>query len=81
MTITYRWLQLALLAALVGQSNVTLAQSAPTEAKPPAEDSTTTTETTPDKAKPAPPGKPAPEIFVPTEEISEDFAVSFPVDI
>ncbi|MDH3641928.1 MAG: hypothetical protein OES38_07510 [Gammaproteobacteria bacterium] len=25
--------------------------------------------------------KPTPEIFVPTEEISEDFAVSFPVDI
>ncbi|MCZ6710276.1 MAG: hypothetical protein O7B25_07935 [Gammaproteobacteria bacterium] len=25
--------------------------------------------------------KPAPEIFVPSEDISEDFAVSFPVDI
>ena len=24
---------------------------------------------------------PTPEIFVPTEEVSEDFAVSFPVDI
>jgi hypothetical protein len=24
---------------------------------------------------------PSPEVFVPTEEISEDFAVSFPVDI
>jgi len=35
--------------------------------------------------KPAPPAgantKPTPEIFVPSEEISEDFAVSFPVDI
>jgi hypothetical protein len=26
-------------------------------------------------------GEPSPEIFVPSEEISEDFAVSFPVDI
>ncbi len=26
-------------------------------------------------------GDPSPEIFVPTEEVSEDFAVSFPVDI
>ena len=25
--------------------------------------------------------KPTPEIFVPSEDISEDFAVSFPVDI
>ena len=25
--------------------------------------------------------EPTPEIFVPTEEVSEDFAVSFPVDI
>ena len=35
--------------------------------------------------KPAPPTgastRPTPEVFVPTEEISEDFAVSFPVDI
>ena len=28
-----------------------------------------------------PPGEPAAEVFVPTEEISEDFAVPFPVDI
>lgn len=26
-------------------------------------------------------GEPSPEIFVPSEDISEDFAVSFPVDI
>jgi hypothetical protein len=26
-------------------------------------------------------GDPSPEIFVPTEEVSEDFAISFPVDI
>ena len=37
--------------------------------------------------KPVEPGmrpsgvKPTPDIFVPTEEISEDYAVSFPVDI
>jgi hypothetical protein len=27
------------------------------------------------------PETPSPEIFVPTEKVSEDFAVSFPVDI
>ena len=26
-------------------------------------------------------GRPSSEVFIPTEEISEDFAVSFPVDI
>ncbi len=32
--------------------------------------------------EPEPPrGEPAAEVFVPTEEISEDFAVPFPVDI
>ena len=32
--------------------------------------------------EPKPPqGEPAAEVFVPTEEISEDFAVPFPVDI
>ena len=32
--------------------------------------------------EPGPPqGEPAAEVFVPTEEISEDFAVPFPVDI
>ncbi len=29
----------------------------------------------------APSGNPSGEVFIPTEEISEDFAVSFPVDI
>lgn len=36
----------------------------------------------PAEQKSTPPrGKPSADVFVPTEEISEDFAVSFPVDI
>ena len=36
----------------------------------------------PDEPADATPGKDGgPEVFIPTEEISEDFAVSFPVDI
>jgi hypothetical protein len=34
-----------------------------------------------DAPPPASAGKPTPDVFVPTEEISEDYAVSFPVDI
>jgi hypothetical protein len=34
-----------------------------------------------DKTSATKQGDPSPEIFVPTEEVSEDFAVSFPVDI
>lgn len=37
-------------------------------------------EADPENAPPRP-GAPAAEVFVPSEEISEDFAVSFPVDI
>lgn len=32
-------------------------------------------------AQPAPEEKPSPEVFVPTEDISEDLSVRFPVDI
>ncbi len=32
-------------------------------------------------AQPAPDAKPSPEVFVPTEDISEDLSVRFPVDI
>jgi hypothetical protein len=35
----------------------------------------------PQPAKPAAADTSSPEVFVPTEEISEDFAVPFPVDI
>ena len=36
---------------------------------------------TDDEAEPAETSQPSSEVFIPTEEISEDFAVSFPVDI
>lgn len=32
-------------------------------------------------AQPSPDAKPSPEVFVPTEDISEDLSVRFPVDI
>lgn len=32
-------------------------------------------------AQPPPEAKPSPEVFVPTEDISEDLSVRFPVDI
>jgi hypothetical protein len=34
-----------------------------------------------DRPEPASADEPSPEVFVPSEEISEDFTVSFPVDI
>ena len=41
-----------------------------------------TEEQTEEQAEPTPESpEPTPEVFMPTEEISEDFAVPFPVDI
>ncbi len=50
-------------------------------AEAPPED--TAKETATETSKPADSKEPAPsaEVFIPTEEISEDFAVAFPVDI
>lgn len=52
-------------------------------AEPPATDSATSESAeSEDATTGAPTGTgPSPDIFVPTEEISEDFAVPFPVDI
>jgi outer membrane biosynthesis protein TonB len=66
-------------AAAPGQAETDTAAARETEpendAPPPA-----SAGTTPSGTKPAA-GKPTPDVFVPTEEISEDYAVSFPVDI
>lgn len=78
---TTRWLNLAsalLLAAAafgfwVDARPAFAAEAAPTSAEP--EAATADDEVTDAEAKPSS------EVFIPTEEISEDFAVSFPVDI
>jgi hypothetical protein len=83
---------LAIAAALpVGAEQAEPAKAAPVTAPKTAANDTTegsapkepvpaeAKEASPD-AKPAPKGK-SPDVFVPSEKISEDLAVSFPVDI
>jgi len=83
MTMLYRYLIVLLLAGSAVQSSAE-------EANDP--DANTGTESTPattakspgqraDAGKSPPAGQPTTDVFIPTEEISEDFAVSFPVDI
>jgi hypothetical protein len=77
---TSRWVLISLLAGLALYASAQESEEAQEPQK---------AQETEDQA-PAPPAEPSrrpagasqdPEIFVPTEEISEDFAVSFPVDI
>ena len=62
----------------VEQESESSASTAPTEAVDESNDGDDTDRG--DESGP-PEGEPAAEVFVPTEEISEDFAVPFPVDI
>ena len=90
-----RTLTTLLLGTLVAFGASTLAESAPEPAESEDESAQTADsnsaeeqsaensvadETQPDETEP-PESVDSPEIFIPSEEISEDFAVSFPVDI
>jgi hypothetical protein len=82
-----RWLLISLLGWAALHTTTVRAEAA--EADADAAQSSEQSETTDEPEPPEPPepetpavgAKPASEVFVPTEEISEDFAVSFPVDI
>jgi hypothetical protein len=64
------------------QSAETATGQAESDAPTAARDAEPAAEPQPPAAADSPaPGKPTPDVFVPTEEISEDYAVSFPVDI
>ena len=80
-----RWLLISLLAWAALHTTTVRAEAAEADAEAVqrSEQSETTDEPEKPEPKQTPPagGKPSSEVFVPTEEISEDFAVSFPVDI
>ena len=61
----------------------TLAQVADEDATPTTTEEDATGGEPPEEnaAEPSDPDVPVSEVFIPSEEISEDFAVSFPVDI
>lgn len=64
------------LVAFASGFNSLAAQAAEAPADTPADEPTSEADREPDQAS-----APSSEVFIPTEEISEDFAVSFPVDI
>ena len=79
-----------LLAAAFSQTNVFAAQGDPTDSEVvPSEDADVKNDGADNEVdeeadvvdEKSPPVKPSIDVFIPTEEISEDFAVSFPVDI
>lgn len=72
-----------MLLAASAQFTAAQAEESSTPAKPePAAKSATPSQTTPEKTpQPATKVVKTPDEFTPSEEISEDFAVSFPVDI
>ena len=78
---------LMLLAVLWGVLSALSVVHGAEDADPPPEADDASTVDAPSAAADAPQSddaaadKPSPEVFVPTEEISEDFAVPFPVDI
>ncbi len=72
-----RWLtHLTALLVLVGACALP-GNSAAQAAEPPTGDNSDSEA----EPEPAEGSQPSSEVFIPTEEISEDFAVSFPVDI
>lgn len=68
-------------AAEPGTGTTTAAVDEPTPTDPPASAEKGPAEQEPARADPANTATESPEVFVPSEEISEDFTVSFPVDI
>ena len=80
-----RWLLISLLAWVALHTTTARAEAVEPEAEAAHASEQSETADKPDKPEPdeTPPAgaKPGSDVFVPTEEISEDFAVSFPVDI
>ncbi len=76
---TSRWLLMVLLTTLTAHASAAEGEKSRQD---PLETGATDNSAAPSKpADPPSVDVPTAEVFVPTEEISEDFAVSFPVDI